>query len=349
MASTDIHRHRLGIFRALEAKVALVNAGLGHQLTKGEATESDIRDLLVSMLPHHFGVGTGIIIDIDGRESRQQDVVIFDRTRANYSLNETSRIFFVDQVIATLEIKTRFTRQTLREALANVESVKQLRPVPHHWIEQRHDEDGGVSMMRRESTVPFCSIFFFSADRSVGPVNLDSHNQAVMTETGSMSLGHQPDLLLSLAHSSIFRHLSTCQNESSARHFGVFVRNSDGAVSLPAQSSDTLVVDFDAGPPEVGDKIGSAVGSKGHSFGYRLTGHPSPNPLVHRVGITGEDGVLLDSPRSFLLFFELLEQLCRLRHLNPIWTPWDYLGVEHGEVDLFSGSQPPPTRQEDEP
>jgi hypothetical protein len=72
--------------------------------------QSRIRRLLVEFLPPQYGIGSGIIVDTEGNESKQVDVIIFDKSIPNYTLSRESKIFLADQVLATIEIKTTFTR-----------------------------------------------------------------------------------------------------------------------------------------------------------------------------------------------------------------------------------------------
>src|SRR5262245_49166453 len=133
---SDLHKHRLGVLRALTARIELINASIGHRLTQGQENEEAIRDLLTSVLPREYGIGSGVIVGVDGESSKQVDIVVFDRTRANLSLGTNSRLFFADQVLLAIEVKTTFTsgeNSALSSALENIASVKRLKVAPHQW------------------------------------------------------------------------------------------------------------------------------------------------------------------------------------------------------------------------
>lgn len=53
---------------------------IGHRGLAGEVREILVRELLRPILPPLIGVGTGKIVDHQGNESRQVDVVVYDRS-----------------------------------------------------------------------------------------------------------------------------------------------------------------------------------------------------------------------------------------------------------------------------
>jgi hypothetical protein len=52
---------------------------ISHPGEKGTFREILVRSVLSSLLPPHFGLGTGIIVDKWGRQSRQTDIIVFDK------------------------------------------------------------------------------------------------------------------------------------------------------------------------------------------------------------------------------------------------------------------------------
>ena len=108
-----------------------VSAHIEHQLTKGEHREKIIRKYLKQLLPQKFSVGSGIIVDVNETQSKQQDFFIYDAFNSPVFLDmETTCIVPVESVYATIEIKSSLTKKTLRESLANIESVKSLSVTP---------------------------------------------------------------------------------------------------------------------------------------------------------------------------------------------------------------------------
>jgi len=93
----------------------------------GRARESIMRSFLRRFVPGGLEIDTGFVVDCSGRISRQVDIVIH---RNDYHpVLEVGGIkhFLVESVVAVIENKASIrSRELLREALANVRSVKSL-------------------------------------------------------------------------------------------------------------------------------------------------------------------------------------------------------------------------------
>jgi len=105
----------------------LVAAEIRHRGLAGEARETALRHLLASYLPRRAGVGTGVVIDAAGHESRQADVVVFDRAASAVWTVGGVDFFPCEGVIAVGEVKTQIDSVSdLETALTNIASVKGL-------------------------------------------------------------------------------------------------------------------------------------------------------------------------------------------------------------------------------
>jgi hypothetical protein len=109
-----------------------------HNLAKGEAREAAVlQDFLKPYLPSRYSIErNGILIDIENKSSKQQDLVIFD---AFFSpiLHDfgAGKLFFPESVFATIEIKTLLTREELKDILEKSISVWELkRTIPSNLI-----------------------------------------------------------------------------------------------------------------------------------------------------------------------------------------------------------------------
>jgi hypothetical protein len=58
---------------------ARASTGITHSGLKGQLREIVIRDLLRPLLPADVGVGTGLIISSDNQESKEQDILLYDK------------------------------------------------------------------------------------------------------------------------------------------------------------------------------------------------------------------------------------------------------------------------------
>jgi hypothetical protein len=134
--------------------------GVGHQGLKGQLREIVIRDLLCPLFPSDFGIGTGTIISHNDLQSRQQDVVIFDRSIVPPILLEGSTGFFpIESVIATIEIKSKLTAG---EVASSLESAKHLRSLP--FLAGEYDANG--QPINRILLPAITTILAFSTDLS---------------------------------------------------------------------------------------------------------------------------------------------------------------------------------------
>lgn len=81
-----------------------------HSGEKGGYREFFISQLIRPIIPSHFGIGNGIIIDSKGRQSPQIDILIYDKRLIPPIFESESRgIFPIDSVIAVLEIKSKLS------------------------------------------------------------------------------------------------------------------------------------------------------------------------------------------------------------------------------------------------
>jgi len=115
------------VARALESEVFMINSLSTHQGVKGGANEQALINILERFLPKKYSIGTGIVIDRSGKQSRQCDIVIYDSFNYPEVFGQTSIKFFpVDFVYAVIEVKTNLDQNKMREACENIKSVKSL-------------------------------------------------------------------------------------------------------------------------------------------------------------------------------------------------------------------------------
>ena len=96
----------------------------------GTARENPARVQLAKLLPEFVSAGSGIVIDSFGGQSKQQDIVLFERDFCPvYSINDTPEAthFPIEGVIAVGEVKSVVDKPTLFDALDKIRSAKSLR------------------------------------------------------------------------------------------------------------------------------------------------------------------------------------------------------------------------------
>ena len=90
---------------------------LEHKLTKGQIRELFLQGLLKHFLPEYLGVGTGIIINTKGHQSKQTDIVIYDgRILPPLLVAGDPNIFPIEAVVAIVEVKSQLTLPELRKS-----------------------------------------------------------------------------------------------------------------------------------------------------------------------------------------------------------------------------------------
>jgi hypothetical protein len=96
----------------------------------GDSRESPARDALGNLLPGFAAVGSGIVISGDRLQSKQQDVVIYERDLSPlFSINGVASSTYhpVEGVMAVGEVKSSLGQAELEDAFRKIESVKRLR------------------------------------------------------------------------------------------------------------------------------------------------------------------------------------------------------------------------------
>jgi hypothetical protein len=116
-----------GAVRALNAQYEMTKV-LGHSVTAGSARERLIQDFLLAHLPEMTSMVSGVIIDSEGRRSKQQDIVLMLKSMPRLPFASGHDLIFQEGAVATFEIKTEITPSILEAISLNIESVKTLAP-----------------------------------------------------------------------------------------------------------------------------------------------------------------------------------------------------------------------------
>lgn len=98
-----------------------------HMGVRGSSRENILREYIRQLLPQKFAVGNGIVTDVNGTQSKQQDFFVYDAFNSPIFLRmESSCVIPVESVYATVEVKSTLTKETLKQSIENIKSVKQL-------------------------------------------------------------------------------------------------------------------------------------------------------------------------------------------------------------------------------
>ena len=119
-----------GLETVLDAESRL--SGLfDHGPTVGQAREFLVTRVLKTILPTGVHIGSGMVIDHKGASSKQIDVVVYD-PRFPIMKVEGGGLYFVEGVLATIEVKSTIDTVSLKDSLENCRSVLQLWPHGEH-------------------------------------------------------------------------------------------------------------------------------------------------------------------------------------------------------------------------
>ena len=116
--------------KRLSTELANIRANYEHAGIKGTKVERVLRDLLRLCLPTDLRVGHGEVFDLDGRQSRQTDVVIANQYHfpqpPDHNWEEPQK-FMIECVECAGEVKSALTsRRTVEECFENARSFKSL-------------------------------------------------------------------------------------------------------------------------------------------------------------------------------------------------------------------------------
>ncbi len=103
-----------------------------HNGVKGSAREDLLKDYLKKLLPEKYSISSGIVIDNNQHQSKQQDFIIYDAFNCpSFFKTDSNSILPIESIYATVEIKSILDYSTLEQSVKNVESVRQLSKLPN--------------------------------------------------------------------------------------------------------------------------------------------------------------------------------------------------------------------------
>lgn len=172
--------------------------GLNHRGEKGSFREEFVKQLFVSVLPGHYGIGSGVVVDKWGRQSPQVDLVIYDRRRMPPLLERDGHgIYPIDSVLRVIEVKSyvdtaaidQFFRQAWAFHPSNSDGLK---------MASSGNLSGG------HANYPLCGMFGFSTNISDFKAAISSRKGDIKSAhvycdgKGVVMLGSESDSLISL-------------------------------------------------------------------------------------------------------------------------------------------------------
>lgn len=114
--------------KKMEIDYQEVTSHIEHMGLRGSARENILREYIKQLLPQRFAVGSGIITDANGTQSRQQDFIIYDafNSPSFLQMDSLSVVLPIESVFSTIEVKSCLTKAELEKSISNFVSVKEL-------------------------------------------------------------------------------------------------------------------------------------------------------------------------------------------------------------------------------
>lgn len=104
-----------------------ITSQIEHRPTKGDFREDIIKEFLRQYLPENFGICKGLVIDAEGVQSKQQDILIYDKaTTPKFLVGDADNVLPIESIVATIEVKSVLNKTELLKALENLESTRSL-------------------------------------------------------------------------------------------------------------------------------------------------------------------------------------------------------------------------------
>jgi len=126
-APTALLRAYSGLQDQLKAGLQSSRAVIDHPGAKGAGTEANWLNMLQTHLPHRYQADTAFVVDANGQQSEQIDIVLYDRQYTPVLYNVSGqRIIPAEGVYAALEIKPTLDRRNLEYAAGKISSVRRL-------------------------------------------------------------------------------------------------------------------------------------------------------------------------------------------------------------------------------
>jgi hypothetical protein len=108
---------------------------LAHSGERGALREIVVRDVLRPLLPADLGVGAGTVIDRNGRQSRQQDVILYDQSILPPALfGGDAGVFPIESVLYTIEVKSTLDASGLQGAHESASDLAKFSYIPGHPV-----------------------------------------------------------------------------------------------------------------------------------------------------------------------------------------------------------------------
>jgi hypothetical protein len=123
MTLIETFRHQSNVLLAKSAALEAIH----HDGDRGAEREDLLGEFLTPLLPEKIGLGRGEIRATNGRWSKQEDIILYDRLNCpRLFVGNRSQIFPVESVATIIEVKSTLGTQEIKDATKNISEAKML-------------------------------------------------------------------------------------------------------------------------------------------------------------------------------------------------------------------------------
>ncbi len=139
------------IYEKFKAEVEDLNELYNHPGEKGDANELVLINFLKSFLPGKYEISKNkFLLDREGNESTEQDIVIWDSM--NYPRIFTgTKYFMLESVLACIEVKTTLDSEKLKDSILKIKALRNMK-----YFKRVEDD------LRWQIHPPLCFIFAYN-------------------------------------------------------------------------------------------------------------------------------------------------------------------------------------------
>lgn len=103
-----------------------MNIRIEHNLEDGKYREYLVKNVLEKIIPSKYSITNGFIIDSDNNISDEMDIIIYDKNYVPPFFDETYTVVPIESVITVIQVKTTLNSKTLKDSIANLNSIDKL-------------------------------------------------------------------------------------------------------------------------------------------------------------------------------------------------------------------------------
>ena len=125
--ANSIYRSRMVSSIAGAIRNAYDAGQLDHLAIRGRLREVTLKELIEPLLPNGIEAATGIVVDSDGRQSSQIDIIIYSTSLLPSFMKVGEQVLVpVEACIQAIEVKSRLTAEEMRDAIKKAYTIKNL-------------------------------------------------------------------------------------------------------------------------------------------------------------------------------------------------------------------------------